>query len=85
MDYIKILSDLVAIDTAVPPGNNYMRALRYLEPYFKQSSCATEIISIPPAHAEGREGRTALICHRRNSGLPRLIFYAHVDVVPAEG
>ena len=85
MDYVKLLSDLVAIDTTVPPGDNYLKALGFLEPFFAATGCSAEIISIPPEHAEGREGRAALICHRRRPGRPRLIFYAHVDVVPACG
>jgi len=85
MDYIKTLSDLIAIDTSVPPGNNYLSALNFLLPFFKETGCAAEIIPIPPHHAESREGRAALVCHRRNPGFPRLIFYAHVDVVPAQG
>ncbi len=85
MDFVKVLSDLVAIDTTVPPGKNYARALNYLSPFFTRAGCAGEIIPIPPEHAEGRNDRAALICHRRNPAKPRLIFYAHVDVVPAGG
>jgi succinyl-diaminopimelate desuccinylase len=47
--------------------------------------CSTHKINILPEHTEGREGRVALICHRREPGKPRLIFYGHIDVVPAEG
>ncbi len=85
MDYIRILKDIVAIDTTVPPGNNYKEALAWLGPLFRGVGCTTEVVDIPPEHAEGREGRGALICHRRQAGKPRLIFYAHIDVVPAEG
>lgn len=85
MDYIRILKDIVAIDTTVPPGNNYKQALAWLAPLFRGVGCDTEVVDIPPEHAEGREGRGALICHRRQEGKPRLIFYAHIDVVPAEG
>ena len=85
MDHIKVLKDIIAIDTSVPPGNNYMRALAYLNPIFQEMGCNTEIIDIPPEHAEGRKGRMALICHRRQQAKPRLIIYAHIDVVPAQG
>jgi len=85
MDYIKILCDLISIDTTVPPGKNYAKAVKYLEPLFKSVGFETEVIRIPPENAENREGRVNLICHRRYEGKPRLIFYAHIDVVPAQG
>ena len=85
MDYLKTLCDLISIDTSVPPGRNYDKVMEYLEPLFQQVGCSPHIINILPEHAEGREGRVALICHRRELSKPRLIFYGHVDVVPAEG
>jgi len=85
MDYIKALAGLVAIDTTVPPGKNYRASLEYLIPYFKEAGCTTEVVAIPPEYCEGRTGRFALICHLRSPNKPRLIFYGHVDVVPAEG
>ena len=85
MDYIRILQDLLAIDTSVPPGRNYLKAVSYLEPLFQQVGFETQKIQIPPECAEGRTGRVNLLCHRRDTAKPRLIFYAHVDVVPAEG
>jgi succinyl-diaminopimelate desuccinylase len=85
MDYIKILNDLISIDTTVPPGRNYAEACNYLEPLFRDVGFQTEIVKIDPENAEGREGRVNLLCHRRYAGKPRLIFYTHIDVVPAQG
>jgi succinyl-diaminopimelate desuccinylase len=85
MQYIEVLEDLISIDTTVPPGLNYDKAVDYLEPLFKESGFDTYRVIIPAEYAEGRKGRTNLICHRREKGKPRLIFYAHIDVVPAEG
>ena len=85
MDYLNIAKDLIELDTTVPPGRNYEKAIDYLQPLFIQTGCVAQKIAIPPGDAEGRTGRFALICHRRNQNKPRLIFYAHVDVVPAEG
>ncbi len=85
MDYVKVLSDLISINTSVPPGDNYSRAVDYLEPLFKNTGFETEKIAIPVEQAEGREGRVNLLCHRRDPGKPRLIFYSHIDVVPAFG
>jgi succinyl-diaminopimelate desuccinylase len=45
----------------------------------------TQLIDIPPEHAEGKTGRVNLICHRYAENKPRLIFYGHIDVVPASG
>jgi succinyl-diaminopimelate desuccinylase len=85
MKYAEILENLIAIDTTVPPGLNYGKAVGYLEPLFKELGFETRRVMIPPEYAEGRKGRVNLICHRRDEGKPRLIFYAHIDVVPAEG
>lgn len=85
MDYVKVLNNMLRIDTSVPPGLNYDRVIDYLEPLFKESGFNTRRLVIPAKHAEGREGRVNLICHRREEGKPRLVFYSHIDVVPAEG
>lgn len=85
MKYAEVLKELISIDTSVPPGLNYDKAIDYLEPLFKELGFATHRVTIPAEHAEGREGRINLICHRREKGKPRLIFYGHIDVVPAEG
>jgi succinyl-diaminopimelate desuccinylase len=85
MNYIEVLKDLISIDTTVPPGLNYDKAIDYLEPLFKESGFDTQRLTIPAKHAEGREGRVNLVCHRREQSKPRLIFYGHIDVVPAEG
>ena len=85
MDYVKVLKDIISIDTSVPPGWNYEKVVDYLQPLFQDVGFETEKIYIPREHAEGREGRVNLLCHRRELGKPRLIFYSHIDVVPAEG
>lgn len=85
MKYVEVLKDLISIDTSVPPGLNYDKAIDYLEPLFKELGFVTTRVIIPAEHAEGREGRINLICHRREKGKPRLILYGHIDVVPAEG
>ena len=85
MDYIRILQHLISIDTSVPPGINYNELVDYLQPLFQEVGFETQKVYVPEDHAEGRQGRVNLICHRRNTGKPRLIFYCHIDVVPAEG
>jgi succinyl-diaminopimelate desuccinylase len=85
MNYVEVLRDLISIDTRVPPGLNYDKAIDYLEPLFEELGFVTRRVTIPAEHAEGRDGRVNLICHRPEKGKPRLIFYGHIDVVPAEG
>jgi succinyl-diaminopimelate desuccinylase len=85
VNYIEVLKDLISIDTTVPPGLNYDKAVGYLEPLFKELGFVTQKLIIPAKYAEGREGRVNLVCHRSEKGKPRLIFYGHIDVVPAEG
>ncbi len=85
MDYIKVVKELISIDTSVPPGLNYEKAIDYLEPLFRQVGFETQKVHIPKEYADGNEGRVNLLAHRRNLGKPHLIFYAHIDVVPAQG
>lgn len=85
MDYIRILRDIISIDTSEPSGVNCGRAIDYLRPLFAQVGFTTEVVHIPKEYAEGKQGRVALLCHRRQQNKPRLIFYSHIDVVPAEG
>lgn len=80
-----MLKDIISIDTSVPPGLNYEKAINYLEPLFGQTGFETRKIYIPAEHAEGSEGRVSLLCRRPAAGKPHLLFYGHVDVVPAEG
>jgi succinyl-diaminopimelate desuccinylase len=83
MNYLNILRDILAIDTTVPPGLNYEKVIDYLEPWFQAAGFQTEKINIPSEHSDGNPSRVNLLAHRRYPGKPRLIFYGHIDVVPA--
>jgi succinyl-diaminopimelate desuccinylase len=85
MDYLKVLTDMIAINTTVPPGLNYPQMMDYLEPLFAQVGFETQKVPIPKEMAGGKNDRVNLLAHRRNPGKPRLIFYGHIDVVPAQG
>ncbi|MBN2187380.1 MAG: M20/M25/M40 family metallo-hydrolase [Dehalococcoidia bacterium] len=85
MDYVGILKDIISIDTSDASGRNYEKVVGYLRPLFEKVGFETQKIHIPEEHAEGMPGRVNLLCHRRGLEKPRLIFYSHVDVVPAEG
>lgn len=49
IDYVKILEDLIKIDTSVPPGNNYGKIVRYLEGLFRGVGCKTKKNPYPRA------------------------------------
>lgn len=85
MDYVKVLRELISFDTSVPPGLNYGKVIEYLEPQFKAVGFKTEKVFIPAEYADGNQGRVNLVAHRHKTGKPRLIVYAHIDVVPAQG
>ena len=85
MDYLKVLTDMIAINTTVPPGLNYPQMMDYLEPLFADAGFQTQKVPIPKEMAGGKIDRVNLLAHRRNPGKPRLIFYGHIDVVPAQG
>lgn len=85
MDHIKVLTDILSIDTSVPPGRGYLEVVQYLEPLFSQAGMETQRIAIPTVYSGGEGGRVNLLAHRRNPGLPRLLLYTHIDVVPAQG
>ena len=85
MDYLKVLTDMIAINTTVPPGLNYPQMMDYLEPLFADAGFQTQKVPIPKEMAGGKIDRVNLLAHRRSTGKPRLIFYGHVDVVPAQG
>lgn len=89
MDYVDVLTRLISVDTSVSPdldpSLNYLKTIEYLEPLFGEVGFETQRVAIPSGHAEGRTGRINLLAHRRNTGRPRLIFYTHIDTVPAQG
>lgn len=70
----KILSDLVRINTANPPGNETAVA-RYLKQLFDDAGIKNEII-------EPEAGRGSFIA-RLGTGPKKLLYLSHADVVPA--
>ncbi|MEW6266490.1 MAG: M20/M25/M40 family metallo-hydrolase [Thermodesulfobacteriota bacterium] len=87
-DYIvDLLRRVVAVDTTVPPGQNYTQLLDVVEPEFKRFGFATERVVVPeelvkliPARLCGPRVNLAA---RLGNGKPRASAYAHMDVVPA--
>ncbi len=85
MDLVEVARSLISIDTSVPPGLNYDKAVMYLEPLFREVGFETQVVHIPAEHVDTHEPRVNLLAHRRSPGKPRLLFYGHIDVVPAKG
>ena len=89
MNYVSVLKNLISIDTSVSPdldpSPNYKKTVDYLEPLFGEVGFETQQVLIPEERAEERKGRINLLAHRRKPGKPRLIFYTHIDTVPAQG
>lgn len=84
----RMLSDIIKIDTSVPPGDGYARMVEYLEPLLRAAGMETERVVVPearwrsiPLPLEGE--RVNLVASRAASGKPAASIYAHMDVVPA--
>ncbi len=74
---LKILQDLIRIDTTNPPGNE-IEAVRYVHDLLAQEGLPSEIIESEP-------GRGNLIARLKGDGSkPAMVLLGHLDVVPAE-
>ena len=85
---VELLKRIIAVDTSVPPGENYGRLIDILEPEFHRFGFETQRVSVPgdkvreiPARLSGE--RPNLVAELRN-GKPKVSLYAHMDVVPAD-
>ncbi|MBU2515689.1 ArgE/DapE family deacylase [bacterium] len=88
-DYlIDILQKIIAVDTTVPPGENYGKLVDIVEPEFKKFGYTTERVIVPeekvkqiPWDLKGE--RVNLVASLKNSK-PKVSAYAHMDVVPVD-
>ncbi len=88
-DYIiDILQKIIAVDTTVPPGENYGKLVDIVEPEFKKFGFKTERVIVPeekvkqmPWDLTGE--RVNLVATLKNDK-PKVSAYAHMDVVPAD-
>lgn len=91
-ELVEVLSRLVAIDTADPPGENYDECANFLAAYLEELPAHVEIVQAPPESLP-RHPSTGKPLSRPNVvaeivGLengPVLHFNGHYDVVPAAG
>ncbi len=86
---IALLQDLIKIPTVVPPGNNYVDMVDFLEPLFRKLGFRTERVIVPEQHIKAipypLEGpRINLVATREHDKKEDVTIYAHMDVVPIE-
>ncbi|RLE51786.1 MAG: peptidase M20, partial [Candidatus Methanomethylicota archaeon] len=75
-ELIKLLQDVIRIDTSNPPGNE-IRLANFLFDVFSREGIPCEVV-------ESTEGRGNVIARLNGeSGKVRLLYLSHLDVVPA--
>jgi len=85
---VDILRKIIAVDTSVPPGENYAKLIDVVEPEFQRYGFETQRVVVPedkilqlPFELSGE--RCNLVASLRN-GKPKASAYAHMDVVPID-
>jgi len=85
---VDILQKIIAVDTTVPPGENYAKLIDIVEPEFQRFGFETERVVVPeekvrqiPFELSGE--RCNLVASLKN-GKPKASAYAHMDVVPID-
>jgi len=85
---VDLLKRIIAVDTTVPPGENYARLIDIVEPEFKKFNFDTRRVVVPPEKVaripfELSGPRCNLVASLGN-GKPKASAYAHMDVVPID-
>ena len=85
---VDVLKRIIAVDTSVPPGENYAKLIDIVEPEFKKFNFETQRVVVPedkvaqiPFELSGE--RCNLVASLKN-GKPKASAYAHMDVVPID-
>lgn len=85
---VDVLKRIIAVDTSVPPGENYAELIDVVEPEFKKFNFETQRVVVPaekvariPFELSGE--RCNLVASLKN-GKPKASAYAHMDVVPID-
>src|SRR5579885_2480527 len=85
---IERLRELIAIDTCVPPGENYDKVLDLVEPELRRLGFSTQRVVIPREKVDQiplpLKGERVNLVARLHNGKPPLSVYAHMDTVPIE-
>ena len=88
-DYvIDILQRMIAIDTSVPPGENYSKLIDLVEPEFRKFGFETERVTLPEDKVAQMpwplSGPRVNLVAKLRTDKPEASAYAHMDVVPVE-
>jgi succinyl-diaminopimelate desuccinylase len=85
---VDILRKIIAVDTSVPPGENYAKLIDVVEPEFNKYGFETRRVVVPedkvrqiPFELSGE--RCNLVASLKNNK-PKASAYAHMDVVPID-
>jgi succinyl-diaminopimelate desuccinylase len=85
---VEVLRRIIAVDTSVPPGENYAQLIDILQPELQRFGFEAQRVVVPedkvaeiPATLSGE--RPNLVAALKN-GKPEVSLYAHMDVVPAD-
>jgi succinyl-diaminopimelate desuccinylase len=88
-DYIvDLLRKIIAVDTSIPPGENYGELIDIVEPEFRKFGLETERVVLPEEKVKKmpwdlRGERVNLVATLQNDK-PKASAYAHMDVVPID-
>ena len=88
-DYIVgLLRKLIAVNTSIPPGENYETLLDIVEPELEKYGFENQRVYVPEdkvrAISPNLSGPRANLVSRQKSSRPRASIYAHMDVVPID-
>jgi succinyl-diaminopimelate desuccinylase len=88
-DYIiDILKAMIAVNTCIPPGENYGKLVDLIEPELKSFGFETRRILVPEEKyrqiPEPLSGERVNLVGVQKNNRPRSSFYGHMDVVPAD-
>ncbi|MBI5605621.1 MAG: ArgE/DapE family deacylase [Deltaproteobacteria bacterium] len=85
---IDILKAMIAVNTCIPPGENYGKLVDILEPELRSFGFETRRVSVPEEKyrqiPESLSGERVNLVGVQKSNHPRSSFYGHLDVVPVD-
>lgn len=92
-DIVDLLRQMVRIPTFTPPGHNYDKIVDMMYPMLEEIGLETKRVDLPEKIFEERcrsvypemDGiRSNLLARKRVSRSPGILWYAHIDTVPAD-
>ncbi len=85
---IDILRRIIAVDTSVPPGENYGKLLDVVEPEFEKFGFKNKRVIVPKKIVEEMpwplSGKRENLVASLSNDKPKASVYAHMDVVPVD-